>query len=60
MRHLIEDHTFEGDFTKCVGQPCLVTIVNNKNGDRVYDNVAAVAQMQAKDAANCPDIVNDS
>lgn len=54
-----KDHTFEGDFTKCVGQPCLVTIVNNKNGDRVYDNVAAVAQMRAKDAANCPDIVND-
>ena len=53
-----KEHEFDGDFTKCVGQPVLVTIVNNKVGDKVYDNVANLAAMRAKDAANCPELVN--
>ncbi len=53
-----KEHVFDGDFTKCVGQPVLVTIVNNKVGDKVYDNVANLAAMRAKDAANCPELVN--
>lgn len=35
---------FEGDFSKLVGCPCTVTIVNNKNKKtgKIYNNIAAV------------------
>lgn len=49
---------FDGDFTKLLNIPCNVTIVNNKSGDKVYDNVAAVGAMRPRDAANCPELVN--
>lgn len=48
----------EGDFSALVDIPCLVTIVNNPSGDKIYDNVAAVGAMRPKDAANCPPLVN--
>jgi hypothetical protein len=53
-----KEHEFDGDFTKCIGAPILVTIVNNKVGDKVYDNVANLAAMRAKDAVACPPLVN--
>lgn len=53
-----KEHEFEGDFTKCVGMPVMVTIVNNKVGDKIYDNVANLAAMRAKDAAACNPLVN--
>lgn len=48
-----------GDFTKCIGIPVNVTVVNNVNGDTVYNNVGNVASMSGKKAASCPDLVND-
>jgi len=60
-RYLAFDPTesYEGDWGKCAGQAINVTIVNNKVGDRTYDNVANLAAMRPKDAANCPDLQNE-
>lgn len=54
------EETFEGDFTKLIGIPCNVTIVNNKatNGN-VYDNVAGITAMRPKDAKSAPQLVNE-
>lgn len=49
---------FDGDFTKAIGMPINITIVNNKSGDKVYDNIANVAAMRPKDAAACPELKN--
>ena len=49
---------FEGDFTKLISMPITVTIVNNKVGDKIYDNIATTSAMRAKDAAKCPELVN--
>lgn len=59
-RYLAFDPTqaYEGDWSKCVGQPINVTVVSNKSGDKVYDNVANIASMRPKDAGNCPELVN--
>jgi hypothetical protein len=59
-RYLAFDPTeeYDGDWAKCVGQPINVTIVQNKNGDKIYDNVANLSAMRPKDAANCPELVN--
>lgn len=52
---------YEGDFTKAIGSPCNVTIVNNAGKDgKVYDNVAHIAAMRPKDAVACPELVNPS
>lgn len=51
------ENAFEGDFSKVIGVPINVTIVNNKVGDKVYDNVANVAAMSSKKALACPDLV---
>lgn len=48
----------EGDFSKLADIPCNVTIVNNKSGDKVYDNIASIAAMRPRDAAKCPELVN--
>jgi hypothetical protein len=49
---------WEGDFSKAIGQPINVTIVNNKVGDKVYDNVGAINPMRAKEAEKCPNLIN--
>ena len=50
---------YDGDFTKAIGSPCNVTIVNNAGKDgKVYDNVAVISAMRPKDAAACPELVN--
>lgn len=49
---------FQGDFTKCIGIPVNVTVVNNVSGDTVYSNVGNVAPMSPKKAATCPELVN--
>ncbi len=48
----------KGDFTKCIGVPVNVTVVNNVSGDAVYNNVGNVASMSGKKAATCPELVN--
>lgn len=52
------DEVNEGDWAALIGAPINVTVVNNKNGDKVYDNVANLSAMRPKDAANCPELVN--
>lgn len=47
-----------GDFSQALDKPINVTIVNNKNGDKIYDNVATISAMRPKDAENCPPLVN--
>lgn len=49
---------FDGDFSKAIGQPINVTIVNNAVGDKVYDNIATISAMRPRDADKCPELVN--
>lgn len=60
QRYLAFDPTnqFDGDFTQILDKPINVTIVNNKSGDKVYDNVATISAMRPRDAENCPKLVN--
>ncbi len=51
---------FDGDFSKAIGQPINVTIVNNAVGDKVYDNIATISAMRPRDADKCPELVNPS
>ena len=50
---------FDGDWSKLIGAPCMVTIVTNEKNDKVYNNVASVQTMRPKEAAQAPDLVND-
>lgn len=52
------DEVHEGDFVKLIGTPCNVTIVNNESQGKIYNNVATVSAMRAKDAAKAPELVN--
>ncbi len=54
------DLDLDGDFTQLVGTPCVVTVVQNPKGDKVYTNIQAVSPMRTKDAAKAPDSVNPS
>lgn len=49
-----------GDFSKAIEMPVNVTVVNNKAGDKVYDNVAGVAGMRPRDSEKCPALKNPS
>ena len=52
----------DGDWSKLLGEPVMVTVVLNpgkgKNADRIYENIAAVSAMRAKDAEKAGDMVN--
>lgn len=50
--------TYDGDFSQLIGTPCNVTVVNNKSGDKIYDNVATISTMRQRDADKCPELVN--
>lgn len=52
------NNLFGGDFSKCLNSPVMVTVVNNKKGDRVYNNVGTVSAMREKEAKKCPELVN--
>lgn len=54
------DEVHEGDWTALAGEPANITIVNNKSGDRVYDNVGNVTSMRPRDAKNTPPLVNET
>lgn len=50
---------YDGDFSKAIGQPINVTIVNNPGKDgKFYDNVGTVSTMRQKDADKCPELQN--
>jgi len=52
------DHKYGGDFVKTLGTPVNVTIVHNKNGEKLYVNIANTAAMRPRDADKCPPLVN--
>lgn len=54
------DCVHDGDFSLLLDTPCNVTLVINKKGDKVYTNVASVGAMRPRDAAKCPDLVNEA
>ena len=60
QRYKVFDPTEEwaGDFTKAIGMPVNVTIVNNSVADKVYTNVANLGAMRPKDAEKCPPLKN--
>lgn len=55
---------FDGDWSKLLSTPATVTIINKagsgKNKGKVYNNIASVSAMRAKDAARLPDLKNDA
>lgn len=51
-----DDH--DGDFSALVETPCNITVVNNENGGKVYNNIGNVSAMRPKDAAKAPALVN--
>lgn len=56
--------TCGGDFTKLVGMPCNVVIVNNpgkgKNAGKVFDNIADVTPASDMPGYTQPELVNES
>lgn len=63
-RYLALDPTdqYDGSWPALLDTPCMVTVVNKDgtggNVGKVYDNVASVAAMRAKQAATAPPLVN--
>ena len=54
---------FGGDWSKLIGTPCTVTLVQNPNKQDptiIYNKIASVSKMREKDAAKAPDLVNPS
>ena len=53
----------EGDFGAVGGMACTVNVVNKAgkgaNAGKVYDNVGGVSTIRKRDAANCPELVNE-
>lgn len=64
QRYFALDPTEEhgGDWSKLLGTPVLITIVNKagtgKNKGKVYNNIATVSTMRAKEASKLPALVN--
>ena len=56
------DEKHEGDWSKLLGTPCVVTIVNKagsgKNKGKIYNNVGGLASMRPKEAAKAKALVN--
>jgi len=46
------------DITKLLGQPCMLTVVHNKSGEKTYANISSIAKLH-KDIT-CPAQVNNS
>lgn len=51
----------DGDFTKLIGNPLMITVVNNVNKvtKKTYDNVAGTQPMRTKDAEKLSPMVNE-
>jgi hypothetical protein len=54
---------YDGDWSQLLGTPANLTVVNNpgkgKNKGKVFNNIASVSAMRAKDAEKLPPLVND-
>lgn len=66
QRYLALDPNLEhdGDWAKLLSTPATITVVNNpgkgKNKGKVFNNIASVSTMRAKDAEKLPPLVNDA
>ena len=66
QRYLALDPNLEhdGDWSKLLGTPATITVVNNagkgKNKGKVFNNIASVSTMRAKDADKLPPLVNNA
>lgn len=61
QRYKAFDPNFEndGDWSKYLGEPVTVTIINNPGKEgKVYDNIASLSTMRARDADKCPPLKN--
>lgn len=58
------DDKADGDWSKLIGAPCVVTIVQEADKrpgvDRIYEKVANVSAMRPKEAAKAPELKNPS
>lgn len=55
------DLKYGGDWAKVAGTPCTVVLTQRKgkkDPEKVYNNVASISTMRAKEAAKAPDLVN--
>jgi hypothetical protein len=56
------EDTADGDWSKLVGAPCVVTVVQEADKrpgvDRIYEKVANVSSMRPKEAAKAPELKN--
>ena len=65
LRYKVLDPTmqYQGDWTKLLGAPCLVTVITNPgkgpNAGKVYNNVASISPMRQKEAISAPALVNE-
>lgn len=52
---------FEGDWSKLLGAPCMVTLTvwESKDGSKKGNNVSHVSSMRDKDKKKCAELVND-
>lgn len=54
---------YDGDWSRIPGTPATITVINNagkgKNKGKVFNNIASVSTMRAKDAEKLPELVND-
>jgi len=58
------EDTADGDWSKLIGAPCVVTVVQEADKrpgiDRIYEKVANVSAMRPKEAAKAPELKNPS
>lgn len=56
------DDKADGDWSKLIGAPCVVTIVQEADKrpgvDRIYEKISAVSAMRPKEAAKAPELKN--
>jgi len=60
---LDQDLKYDGDWSKLIDVPCVVTIskdVDSKDKTKTYNNVENVSAMRSKDALKAPDLVNEA
>jgi hypothetical protein len=62
MVALDTDGEADGDWTKMVGKPCTINVVENPSSkpgdDTIYNNVKGATAMRPKDVAKLPELVN--
>jgi len=52
------NNNFNGDFSKLIETPVNVSVVHNKQGEKLWVNVASISAMRPRDADKCPKLVN--